>query len=58
MHKWFSNIDWLAVLNRAVQPPYVPRVKTPGDCSNFDIFDEAPLRISEADNFQKDFADF
>ncbi|XP_054263597.1 cAMP-dependent protein kinase catalytic subunit beta-like [Macrosteles quadrilineatus] len=34
-HPWFKNIDWLQLLNRRVQPPYVPETSGPADTSNF-----------------------
>ncbi|XP_023014402.2 cAMP-dependent protein kinase catalytic subunit alpha [Leptinotarsa decemlineata] len=57
-HKWFRDIDWLAIYNRQVDPPFKPAVKSPGDTSNFDVFDEEKLRISEHDLYKDDFAKF
>ena len=38
--------------------PFVPKVKNPGDASNFDDYEEEPLRISSTEKFSKEFADF
>ncbi|XP_053263157.1 protein kinase C theta type [Podarcis raffonei] len=35
-HPFFQEINWEAIEARAVEPPFKPRVKSPGDCSNFD----------------------
>lgn len=26
-HKWFRGVDWRMVLNRGVNPPWVPRIR-------------------------------
>lgn len=44
-HRWFSRIDWAALEQRRIPAPIRPRVRSPLDTSNFDIFDnvdEAP----------------
>jgi hypothetical protein len=44
-HRWFSRIDWAALEQRSIPAPIRPRVRSPLDTSNFDIFDnveEAP----------------
>ena len=38
--KWFSGFDWVSLLNRELEPPFVPEVKDPLDSSNFDSYDE------------------
>ena len=35
-HRWFGNVDWLAIYNRKVPPPMMPKIKHPGDTSNFE----------------------
>ncbi|XP_053114589.1 protein kinase C theta type [Hemicordylus capensis] len=35
-HAFFQEINWEALEEGAVEPPFKPRVKSPGDCSNFD----------------------
>jgi serine/threonine protein kinase len=39
-HKWFENVDWDKVYNRAVKPPFVPGFTSPDDTSNFDRYPE------------------
>ena len=38
--------------------PFLPKCKGPGDPSNFDDYEEEPLRISSNEKFAKEFADF
>ncbi|XP_074643619.1 cAMP-dependent protein kinase catalytic subunit alpha isoform X3 [Tubulanus polymorphus] len=57
-HKWFSTTDWIAIYQRKVEAPFIPRCKGPGDASNFDDYEEEPLRISSTEKCAKEFADF
>jgi len=41
-----------------VPPPYVPKSKGAGDSSNFDTFDEKPLKSLPYDKHEKDFKNF
>ena len=41
-----------------VDAPFIPKCKGPGDASNFDDYEEEPLRISSAEKCAKEFADF
>ncbi|KAH0617159.1 hypothetical protein JD844_028893 [Phrynosoma platyrhinos] len=49
-HAFFQEINWVVLEERAVDPPFKPRVKSPGDCSNFDkeFLNEKP-RLSLGD---------
>ncbi|XP_062839367.1 protein kinase C theta type isoform X1 [Anolis carolinensis] len=49
-HPFFKDINWDAIEERTVDPPFKPRVKSPGDCSNFDkeFLNEKP-RLSLGD---------
>ncbi|KAG7454595.1 hypothetical protein MATL_G00261470 [Megalops atlanticus] len=49
-HPFFREVDWVALENRQVEPPFRPTVKSPSDCSNFDkeFINEKP-RLSCAD---------
>ena len=35
-HPWFENVDWDALLNKKIGAPFVPKVKSESDVSNFD----------------------
>lgn len=41
-----------------VDAPFIPKCEGPGDPSNFDDYDEEPLRISGTEKCAKEFADF
>ncbi|XP_069766190.1 protein kinase C theta type isoform X2 [Narcine bancroftii] len=49
-HSFFRDINWQALENREVDPPFKPTVKSRSDCSNFDkeFLNEKP-RLSCAD---------
>jgi len=57
-HKWFATTDWIAIFERRVEAPFIPKCKGPGDTSNFDNYEEEALRISSAEKCAKEFADF
>ncbi|UYV64494.1 PRKACB [Cordylochernes scorpioides] len=57
-HKWFLPTDWIAIFHKKVNPPFTPKCKGPGDSSNFDEYDEEPLRISTTEKCAKEFVDF
>lgn len=38
--------------------PFIPKTKGAGDTSNFDEYDEEPLRISSSEKYASEFADF
>lgn len=50
-HKWFSNIDWIAIYERRVKAPYLPK-------EEYEQYDEEPLYISSTEKYAKEFADF
>ncbi|XP_046523748.1 protein kinase C delta type isoform X2 [Equus quagga] len=49
-HSFFKTINWTLLEKRAVEPPFKPKVKSPGDYSNFDqeFLNEKP-RLSYSD---------
>lgn len=57
-HKWFSDVDWLAVYHQKVTPPYSPPVSGPGDASHFEDFEEEPIVYSTINKFDKEFEGF
>ncbi|XP_074122491.1 cAMP-dependent protein kinase catalytic subunit beta isoform X1 [Sminthopsis crassicaudata] len=57
-HRWFSAIDWIAVFQRKVEAPFVPRYRGAGDTSNFDDYEEEDIRVSLTEKCAKEFADF
>lgn len=57
-HKWFASTDWIAVFQKKIEAPFIPRCKGPGDTSNFDDYEEETLRISNTEKCAKEFAEF
>ncbi|DBA03148.1 TPA: hypothetical protein N0F65_003868 [Lagenidium giganteum] len=51
-HPFFMEIDWQALDNREVRPPFKPRVKSPTDIQNFDK--EFTREIPDSMSFQQD----
>ena len=50
-HPWFVNVNWKALTNKEVKPPFIPVIKSPLDVGNFaDEFIEEPI-----DSFQDKF---
>jgi len=41
-----------------IEAPFLPKCKGPGDPSNFDDYEEEPLRISSTEKCAKEFAEF
>ncbi|XP_065185197.1 cAMP-dependent protein kinase catalytic subunit alpha-like [Sycon ciliatum] len=58
--KWFTGAptDWIAIFQKKIDAPFIPKTKGAGDCSNFDDYDEEPLRISGTEKFAAEFAEF
>lgn len=56
--RWMQSIDYISVYERKVEAPFIPRSRGPGDASNFDDYEEEPLRISANEKCIKEFADF
>ncbi|OAV99125.1 AGC/PKA protein kinase [Puccinia triticina 1-1 BBBD Race 1] len=42
-HAWFAEVDWERLYRKQIPAPYVPRVSSEWDASNFDHYDEASL---------------
>ncbi|MCP9262874.1 cAMP-dependent protein kinase catalytic subunit [Dirofilaria immitis] len=40
IHKWFNDIIWDDVINMKITSPIIPRLRSTGDTSNFDDYDE------------------
>ncbi|XP_028967686.1 cAMP-dependent protein kinase catalytic subunit 1 isoform X1 [Galendromus occidentalis] len=57
-HRWFAQTDWISIYRKEIEAPFLPRNSGPGDTSNFDEYEEEPLRISSTEKCAKEFADF
>ena len=41
-HRWFKGFDWDECQGVGIKPPYVPRIKNPGDTSNYSDYPDSP----------------
>ncbi|KAK2156578.1 hypothetical protein LSH36_209g01022 [Paralvinella palmiformis] len=57
-HKWFATTDWSDIYQKKVEAPFIPKCRGPGDPSNFEEWEEEPLRISSKETFAAEFVDF
>ncbi|KAG7327851.1 hypothetical protein KOW79_009457 [Hemibagrus wyckioides] len=57
-HKWFATTDWIAIYERKVEAPIIPKFRGPGDTSNFDDYEEEEIRISDTEKCAKEFSEF
>ncbi|MGH0178275.1 UNVERIFIED_CONTAM: hypothetical protein FKN15_077059 [Acipenser sinensis] len=57
-HKWFATTDWIAIYERKVEAPFIPKCRGPGDTSNFDDYEEEDIRVSITEKCAKEFSDF
>jgi len=57
-HKWFASVDWMAVCHKRLEAPFIPKIRSAGDTSNFDEYDEEQLKIHNTEKHSKEFADF
>ncbi|KAM3962748.1 cAMP-dependent protein kinase catalytic subunit alpha [Aphomia sociella] len=57
-HRWFRGIEWEAILNGRVPPPFIPKYKSPGDTSNFERYEEEPIMPASYCRFESEFMDF
>ncbi|CAH8618534.1 unnamed protein product [Heterobilharzia americana] len=57
-HKWFRLTNWVAIYRKEVCAPFLPPCKGPGDASNFDDYEEEPLRISNSNYCESEFKEF
>jgi protein kinase A len=50
-HRWFNKIDWMAVYEKTLKAPYLPK-------EEYEHYDEEPLYISTTEKFAKEFIEF
>lgn len=43
-HEYFAGLEWEKYYSQTIESPYVPKVKGPGDCSNFDTYPEDQVK--------------
>lgn len=57
-HKWFTGLDWMAIYHKKAVAPMIPKVKSPGDTSNFDSYSEESVTTAKEMMYEKEFSDF
>ncbi|KAK1127405.1 protein kinase A catalytic subunit [Melipona bicolor] len=57
-HRWFESTDWNQIYHQKIQPSFIPKCTTEEDTSNFDVYEEEPLKVSTMDRYVKEFANF
>ncbi|XP_042621905.1 cAMP-dependent protein kinase catalytic subunit alpha-like [Cyprinus carpio] len=57
-HRWFATTDWIAIFEKKIEAPIIPKCKRPGDTSNFDEYDEEDIRFSVTEKCAKEFLEF
>merc|ERR1711953_1188113 len=57
-HNWFQAIDWIQVYQKKVDAPFIPKILSEGDTSNFDDYEEEELRRHATEKHAKEFAEF
>lgn len=59
-HKWFYGFDWDALFNKTMKSPYIPKIKSNTDTSNFidyggDGKDDEMIYVDDGTNWDKEF---
>lgn len=57
-HKWFKGIEWEAILNCKVIPPFTPKCRKPSDTSNFERYEEEKICPGSTCRYEFEFQDF
>ncbi|XP_050294173.1 cAMP-dependent protein kinase catalytic subunit beta-like [Anthonomus grandis grandis] len=57
-HKWFHHINFEAIFNKQMEPPFKPKIKNITDFSNFDDLPDFDLRVSEHNMYNEQFEKF
>lgn len=56
-HKWFDGFNWFGLRSRTLPAPYVPKINSPLDTSNFDSYspDTSEAPIDTSGDWDKEF---
>lgn len=57
-HEWFKSTEWGMILAQKAVAPFIPKVGSPGDASNFDKYHKLRIQDSIHEKFPNEFADF
>ena len=53
-HRWFKDLDFIAIYERTIPAPFIPRT----DKENYETYEEQPLTVSAIERFPREFAEF
>ncbi|CAF4158234.1 unnamed protein product [Rotaria sp. Silwood2] len=53
-HRWYKDVDFIAIFQKAVPAPFIPRT----DKENYEMYDEQPLTVSPSERFPREFLEF
>ena len=56
-HKWFDGFNWIGLRGRTLPAPYVPKISSPIDTSNFDSYspDTSEVPVDTSGDWDKEF---
>ena len=57
-HRWLDSIDWMALYNKKLAAPMIPKLKNSGDASNFDKYADHEVPTSKEMLYEREFEDF
>lgn len=46
-HRWFNNFSWEDLMKKKMKPSYIPVVKSLGDVSNFDEYQDSGVTAQD-----------
>ncbi len=59
IHPWYQDMDWVMLINKKLQPAYIPNIKSKTDLSNFDSYPSEVGHIQpyvdDGSNWDQDF---
>lgn len=58
MHAYFDNINFMELMERKIEAPYLPTIRSIMDTSNFDHFKEEKIEDWQNDVYEEEFKDF
>ncbi|NJS14001.1 MAG: hypothetical protein HC788_04535 [Sphingopyxis sp.] len=53
-HKWFTPINWIAVYEKRIRAPHIPKA----DKDHYEKYDEKPIHNASTDLFVAEFESF
>ena len=57
-HRWFSGLDWNKVISKEIAAPFVPKVSSPSDTSNFSKYPDSDTLAPAIRSVDDPFSDW